>query len=678
MKRHEAGRRIAGALLCGAPIILAATLIVPGSAAEKDDAAAWPEITEQERALKSIPQDPDADGVILRRTRDGKIIIEKGYYVNVLDYHWRMKVLNERGKRHAEVHIPSHKYSRVEGIEARSIKPDGTIVPVAADQIFEKLVEKGRGYKITEQVFTFPAVEPGTILEYRFRRHRAGLFGLVYIEPWYFAGPEFTLLSRMTQGLPKDASYRLLCNRCPNPEPDTAPWKEGKVEGKRITLEMKNVPAYTEELMMPPASDVSPRMEMVLTSWNFVEWEALGRRKDLFTDWDSVARYIRFYYQKSYRLDEVAVKQVVASWTNGVSDPNDRIKAVFRHIQEDFRYIPYDELYGNVSPIATMLKGKSADNEDKAILLLAALRSMKVQANLALVVGKQKGMLISAYPSLSQFSHVIVAVPQPDGSALWLDPTVTYAPFGFMPWQDSGAGALYITETGSALINLPRKDEVSATRYDVTVKPRVDGKADLEVVAEYEGEDAIEMRQELVPAAESARASYLEEWLRGARPGAALRSHLIENLDTIDKPLRIKMQIEASDLVMRADELMLVRACVLDCREVNPISKRERLYPFYADVDWNDRQTVTVVPPAGMKGAALPAPATAKSAIGTLTFACSSQADGAVRCERRYTVPRNHWPPDQGAGIRAMFDKIVEIDRTTVALQPVEGGSPGH
>src|SRR6185503_2399870 len=135
MKRHEAGRRIAGALLCGAPIILAATLIVPGSAAEKDDAAAWPEITEQERALKSIPQDPDADGVILRRTRDGKIIIEKGYYVNVLDYHWRMKVLNERGKRHAEVHIPSHKYSRVEGIEARSIKPDGTIVPVAADQI---------------------------------------------------------------------------------------------------------------------------------------------------------------------------------------------------------------------------------------------------------------------------------------------------------------------------------------------------------------------------------------------------------------------------------------------------------------------------------------------------------------------------------------------------------------
>jgi len=417
---------------------------------------------------------------------------------------------------------------------------------------------------------------------------------------------------------------------------------------------------------------------MVLVAWSYVEWEALGRMDKLFTDWDSVARYTRFYYQKAYKLDEVSMKQTVASWTQGLSNPNDRIKEVYRRVQEDFRYVPYADVYGRTSSIASMLKEKAADNEDKAVLLIAALRSMGIQANLALVVGKHKGQLYPTYPSLSQFSHVIVAVPQPDGSAFWLDPTVTYAPFGFMPWQDSGAGALYITDDGSALINLPRKDEISATRYDINLKPRPDGKADLDVLAEYEGEDAIEMRQELAPAAESARTSYLQEWLREARPGATLRSHQLENLEAIDKPLRIRMGIEASDLVTKADDLMLVRGCVLECEDVNPISRGERLHPFYVDIGWNDRQTVTVVPPAGMKSASPPAPATARSAIGSLTFACSAQTDGSVRCERRFVVPRNHWTADQHAGIRAMYDKIVEADRTSVALQPEEGGATGQ
>src|SRR5262249_11328773 len=54
-------------------VVLLALLLVPAAvrswAADKNDApASWPEITEQERALKSVPQDPEADAVILRRT----------------------------------------------------------------------------------------------------------------------------------------------------------------------------------------------------------------------------------------------------------------------------------------------------------------------------------------------------------------------------------------------------------------------------------------------------------------------------------------------------------------------------------------------------------------------------------------------------------------------------------
>src|SRR5882762_7022777 len=154
VERHSLLSRKCAGLIIGVLIFAASPGPISLRASDKkDEAVAWPEITEQERALKSVPQDPEADAVILRRARQGRIDDDGHHLWNILDYQWRMKILNDRGKRYAEVHIPSQKYSEVSGIEARTIKPDGTIMPVAPDQIFKKLVEKGRGYKLEEFVF---------------------------------------------------------------------------------------------------------------------------------------------------------------------------------------------------------------------------------------------------------------------------------------------------------------------------------------------------------------------------------------------------------------------------------------------------------------------------------------------------------------------------------------------
>jgi hypothetical protein len=179
------------------PLILAAFVIAPSPdpraapAAQKGQAADdWPPITPEERALTRVQQDPEADAVILTRTRSGKIIRKGDDTVNAMTIHRRLKVLNDRGKRFADVRISEEKSSRVSNIQARTVKPDGTAVPVPPDQIFEKLVSKVGGFKSTEHVFKFPAVETGAILDLRYERHDDNLF---FIDPWYFDGPEYTL-----------------------------------------------------------------------------------------------------------------------------------------------------------------------------------------------------------------------------------------------------------------------------------------------------------------------------------------------------------------------------------------------------------------------------------------------------------------------------------------------------
>jgi len=69
-------------------------------------------------------------------------------------------------------------------------------------------------------------------------------------------------------------------------------------------------------------------------------------------------------------------------------------------------------------------------------------------------------------------------------------------------------------------MKIPEKNELNVTKYNVVAKPRPDGKADLEVVVEYSGEDAVEMREELIPASDSERHDMIVDWLEKCRPAS--------------------------------------------------------------------------------------------------------------------------------------------------------------
>ena len=664
--------------LCTAHIVVLGTLLLgplalPAARAAKQDqeAGGWPPITPEERALTRVEQDPEADAVILDQTRTGRIVKKADDTVNVMNYHWRLKVLNDRGKRFAEVHIPALKSSRVGNIEARTIKPDGSIVPVAADQIFEKLVSRIGGIRRTEFVFNFPAVEKGAILEYRYERYDNNL---LFIDPWFFNGEEYTLKSTVSQALPGDMAYSLLRENC-DAQPAITDWREGKMKGRLFTLELHTVPPYRDEEYMPPRREVSPRLEFLLTGWAGHYSEALGRQDRLFTDWPAVARYARYYYQEAMKKGQGPFKTTVEGWVQGVTDPQEKIKAILRHVQTDFAYISYDRIVGDSRTLETIVKEKNADNEEKAVLLSAALKITGVDSFVALVSGKDAGPVNPKFYSLSQFTHDVVAVPRPDGSNQWIDPTVTYAPFGFMPSKDSGADALLLKTDQGELVKLPEKNELNTTKYGVKVTPRPDGKADLDVTVEYSGEDAAEMRDDLAPAAETARLAYLQHWVADRRPGAALKSHSIENLADNEKPLVVKMAIEAPGLVTTAEGVVLVRGCALSCQDSNPLSRGSRQYPFFLQRGSNEEETDLIQPVGGMKAGDMPVPVTARSEIGTLTFSCSTQEDGGARCSRQFVVRKTQAPATAQSSIRAMFDKAVEADRTTVAFQQSQGSA---
>jgi hypothetical protein len=122
----------------------------------------------------------------LKMTADPKAPGAAAVYFNIEEisndpYHYqsyyaRIKVLTEKGKDLATVELPYFSTNfRIADIKARTIHPDGTIIPLVGkpeDLLISKTnFKNGDSLQFNQKVFTLPSVEVGSILEYRYEVH---------------------------------------------------------------------------------------------------------------------------------------------------------------------------------------------------------------------------------------------------------------------------------------------------------------------------------------------------------------------------------------------------------------------------------------------------------------------------------------------------------------------------
>ncbi len=126
----------------------------------------WIAPTPEELKMTSIPEVPDAKAVVLYRDEqtDDDLHVKSRYF--------RIKVLTEAGKDLGDVRIAFDHRSGNSGyqvgeVAGRTIQPDGTIVPFTGKP-YEKVIDQGKGYKQAFKVFSMPAVQVGSILEFRY------------------------------------------------------------------------------------------------------------------------------------------------------------------------------------------------------------------------------------------------------------------------------------------------------------------------------------------------------------------------------------------------------------------------------------------------------------------------------------------------------------------------------
>jgi hypothetical protein len=174
------------------------------------------------------------------------------------------------------------------------------------------------------------------------------------------------------------------------------------------TWDSRNVPGLRMEPRTPPWFQPCP-------------WVQLSE----FQTWTEVSQWASRWLKSTNALSP-AVTNLINQW-RALPEPADRAEAALLFAQEAITNVgPADGASGFVPlPPSSVVARRYGDDKEKALLLVALLRALHVEAFPVLVSTRWQGAVAEFQPSPILFDHAIIAA-EIEGQTCWIDPTATY------------------------------------------------------------------------------------------------------------------------------------------------------------------------------------------------------------------------------------------------------------
>jgi len=316
-------------------LLLTTTSLYAGSKDKgktSDKPEEWLPITQQDLAVREVPNDPGANAIQLYMS----------YYRNedegFLAVYKRIKILREGalapGRTLADVEIPIRPGASLSEFAARTIRPDHSIVEFKG-KTFERTISKTRGIKYSAHCFSFPDVSVGSIIEYRYVVTDRYIYS---ISAWPIQQDLFTLKEhlrfRAWQG-PLSLTYKYgdepgarvsysYLNQVDLAVPE-------KKQGNLMELQLENVPRFDAEEYMPPEDDYRP-----VVLFYYTDKKAASPDKY----WEELQKLITEDMEK-FIGNSQAVRDVAMQAIGSETDPEKKLRKLYARAQQ-IRNLSYE------------------------------------------------------------------------------------------------------------------------------------------------------------------------------------------------------------------------------------------------------------------------------------------------------------------------------------------------
>ena len=634
----------------------------------------WPPIDPEELSLKDDPANPRAPAMILA------LETNEDHRKCVLTRYSRIKVFNDRGKKYGDVEIPYYgKEQEIFDVRARTIRPNGTIVPFAGE-IYERMAYKVGKVQVRVKTFALPDVGPGSIVEYSYRVRWKEDFPDPLKHPSSYIIDRAIALPTTHWVIQEDVSIRrarysfvplasapvqwvslgLRKGEAPEQQPDGS-----------FVLEVRDMPPFREEAYAPPEDTLKPRVDFYYTLGYFGGhqqfWSDYGRER---------AAEVEAFVGK---LDPL--QKEVARIVSPRDSAEAKLRKIYARVQK-IRYLSYERSRTekevkreNLDPnksVRDVLAHNYANGNEINYVFAGLARAANLEAAVVLVAGRDRRFFLPQFLDASQLSHLVVLVR--DGpKSYFLDPATRFCPFGLLPWEETGTRGLRLYPSGGELTDIPMpKSEEAVVSRKGQFRLQQDGALTGKLQIEFMGQQALSRRLQIYNEDAASKRREMKDTVEDWLPfGARVENLVIANLADSEEPLRVECDVIIPAFAIRTARRLLLPVAVLRTSRRHPFEHVGRVHPVYFRYPFREADDIVIDLPAGYRLEVAPRPRKEENSYSR--FELSSAAEGSrLRLQRLFGIEGFFFATEYYGVVRAFYNRVRIADEERVVLHLAE------
>ncbi len=399
-------------------------------------------ISREEIDLKVCPFDKDADAVVVLH----EAFSDYDTQHRLLTYHHiKLKILTSKGFPSASVIIPFYRQNDFEAID----QVEGMTFNVTGNAQIEKsklerksIFTQNENDRIGKVVFTFPAVQAGSIIEYKYRstmKHYGGL------DEWVFQDRLPVMKSKYTLIILPNTEFAY---RVKKSDDFAVEVKKDKSDGS-IFFGMENIPGLGEEPYMDSRNDYLQKVTFQLSGY---EMGSQSSKKYL-TSWEEVTKELLTTKEFGSQMGKnIPGTEDFITRIKAIASPEERMKSVFNFVRSS---MVWNGLYSkySVDGVKDAWQKKTGNSADINLILSNLLKDVSIEAYPMLVSERFHGRVDISYPFLDQFNSVFVCAKINDRN-YYLDATNKTISPHLTPVDILNTTAFVVDRKAGGLINI--------------------------------------------------------------------------------------------------------------------------------------------------------------------------------------------------------------------------------
>jgi len=515
-------------------------------------------------------------------------------------YHYiRLKIFDEKGKEGAAtIDLPFSEKTSILNVAGRTIKADGTELELKKDSVYERdLVRAGRS-RVRVKSFAMPGVEPGAIVEYRWREINHEPRSL-YIRAQFQREFPVQKVTYFFAPLSRDVTayhMSIIPFHCKLP-----PFQNDHDGFQSFTLE--NLPAFKEEPLMPGEANVR--------AWGLIFYTDQDRR-DPEKYWANVGKEQYDRYLKPAMKANNEIKQAAATATSGAKSDEEKVLALIRYIRKNLR-----DLFGQqvteadraqilkempkdrYRTAAEIFKSGIGDSDELNTLFASMANSVDLDVRPALIGDREEIIFVPQMMERYFLRHIDMAVNIGGNWKIYDVGTRDLFP-GMLSWREEGMQALLSDPKKSTFMTAPiappeASSRVRAAKFTLSDEGSIEGDIDLH----YSGHAAQDRRYELEGDSDARRVERLKDELTKEYPDAEISGTRVDNADDPEKAFGVHYHVKMQGYAQRTGKRILLQPFFFQ-RGVAPLfAASDRKFPIYFPYAWEEHDSVTFELPAG-------------------------------------------------------------------------------